>query len=764
MKHPILFFVFFALAILCFCPPAEGKGKLGAWFKEDNLDFKIRIPKDWKEIDYPADYPNLIGLWRGPRMEVNLKKLGSYGFSSDFKILWFETEPMNPVTPSGNDEEKEAPEDEIDEVERAKRLAKRLGQQKARNLDQWLNNYSQLRGMRIDSKKDSKLGERPAVEYEILSKTDIGVDYVHYALSVKVSENYDVAVMYSVVEPEYKKWRSFFKKCTKTLDIDWPDLPDPKKSSRSRKSGRKSKTEPAGPVEFTDTLITHHGKVVEGKIREEGEGYLIQWDQASITVPATLVKQVEYGDPTRYMPETEEDKENVAKGFVKYKGRWISKSRYDTEVRREQEKQEARIARMKEHSDPANPWREERSRFILETTTSEELMNHYADLIDVLFTTYERTLGVKVSSTARKKKPTIRVFKDAQEYHNFSQNPSSAGYFNWADNSLNLYHNFEDPGLSEKTLLHEGTHLLNFLSNTAFTRRPHWIEEGAAEYFGSSKRIIDSKGRIKLEPGQILGNRLLLVNDRIETGEVRELRGALAARSYHYEDYAYWWCFFHFCMNHKKYSKKFLTFYRNLYALKNVEKRTMGSYFMVTPEDSVQYMEKSLGIRDWVRVQAEWEEFVVESVSKVGGFGWFVLGRDLYNEAYYSQFRKTDGLDKPERKEIYEETLKEALASLDRAIGEKEYHKADAYYYRHLVFKSQKETDKALEDIEKALAFDPLKGSYYYSRAALRYKKGKKDEAENDMRIAIALDPMNIKFPVILAEMAAGVFMDVPMM
>ncbi|MBU0754956.1 MAG: DUF1570 domain-containing protein, partial [Planctomycetes bacterium] len=595
--------------------------------------------------------------------------------------------------------------------------------------------------------------------------TSLGVDYMHYAVSVKVSEHYDLAVIYSVVEPHYKKWKSFFRSCWKTVDIEWPELADSERSSSAlagskSESGGKSDASEAG--EFVDTLITRHGKMVEGRIEETDGGYVIAWEGASIKVPADLVKQVEYGDPERNVAQTEEDKENMAKGFVKFKGRWISRSRYETELKRARQEQEERIARLREHSDPGNPWREERSRFILETTTSEELMNHYADLIDTLFSTYERTLGVKVSNSARKNKPTIRVFKDAQEYQNFSKAPGTGGYFSWTDNSLNLYHNFEDPSLSEKTLLHEGTHLLNYLSNSSFIMKPMWVEEGAAEFFGSSDRNIDEKGKIDLIPGQILGNRLLLVHQRIETGEVEDLRDALATNTYQYEDYAYWWSTFHFLMTHDKYSNKFLNFYRNLYELKGVDKENMGSYFKVSPEDAVVYLEKSLGIRDWAALQAEWEQFIEDSVKEVGGFGWFVLGRDLYGEAFRSKFMKTENMDDATRMEIYRDTMESALANLNKAIDEKNYHKAEVYYYRHLVLKDLEKPDEAMKDIEKALESDPLNGGYYYSRATLKYRNNEKTEAQTDVRIAMALDPMNLKFPVILKEMEQGSFVDLP--
>jgi|GEM_PF-3528195 len=757
----VLLLVFITCTAFCFPPPA-GKKKLGRWYKNETLGFKIRTPEDWGFFSINFQTSNLLGRWNGPRLKIKHKELGDISFTSYMQILWFDTLPRDAQkegecgTSGGN----------IDEKERKELLKKRSQKYAAHNLKQWLNNYSGLRGVRILEKKECRLCQRPAEKYEFLSKTGADLDYKHYAVMVTISDHEKLGMIFSVIEPEYKKWKTFFVSCTRTLKIDRPDRPSRRtpKTASSKKSENESQTgrSPDGP-DFTDLLITHHGKMVEGKVCQEKDFYIITWGQDSVRVPSSLVKKVEFGDPGRFVPETEKEKEFLAKGFIKFKGRWISKYRYGTELQKEDARRKKKFSKLRAHSNPATPWRSKRSRFILETTTNEELLNHYADLMDTLFSVYEKTMGVNVSGQAKKNKPIIRVFKDAREYQNFSKLPGTGGYFSWLDNTLNLYHNFEDPTLSEKTLLHEGTHLLNYLSNTKFKGRPRWVEEGAAEYFGSSQISYDRWGKIKLEPGQILGNRLILVHQKISSKKVENLRDALATKTYKYEDYAYWWSSFHFLITHKKYQKKFLRFFSNLYALRGVEKKSSKAYpnmFSVGPEESVSFLEKSLRIDDWNGLQQEWERFIKDNLSQVGGYGWMVLGRDLYYEGIRAKYGQKSNLSNKQRKEVYEDSLVQSLEALDSAIQDFEYQRADAFYYRSLVHYSIDNPTKALQDLQKANELNPLNAYYHSKQAAIHYTHGDKDLALKDMRIAININPLDVTFPVILEEIKAGTFVD----
>ena len=780
--------------------PLPPDASLGPWFKDDAHGFWIRVPDKWDFREPGKGEKHELGFWNGPRLKVKVDKIGRLNFPVTARIVWIERRPMGSITAAAGDDGKgsegkggaeadpgdsgeagkgEEEDDEkkggLTEAERRKLLAERNRRIRARTFDQWLTHFSGLTGVRQTDEKEAKYAKMPAREIEFLSKTNFQTDYKHLAVVIELSEFYELALIYSVVEPEYRQWRSFFRKCAGTLRITRPDKFAGGRAdgeSSSSRSGRDAKADEEKPLE--DVVITRHGKVIEGKVEHDEKVCRIRLGPDAIEAPMDLVKEVIITRPEPFTPVTETEKEQAAKGYVKFKGRWMSPGRYELELKKEREKIRDKIDELKKHSDPADPWRRKTTRFVLETTTSEELLEFYTELFDAHIDAFEKRFKINVTKEAKQRKPLVRIFKDREEYLSFTKAQGTGGYFSSVDNTLNLFHNFEDPSLTEWVLLHEGTHLLNFLSNSDFAGRPHWIEEGTAEYFGSSK-ITRERNRITLEPGQILGNRLLLINERIETREVNTLRAALATHSYQYEDYAYWWSFVHFMIESKDYGKRFIRFYRDLYNLKDVKTQGRKPYLRVDPEDSVELFEKCLRIKDWVMLQAQWEQFIADHVHEVGGYGWMVLGRDLYNESFKKKAQaerarqareNDDGKSKgklpepPPEGQTQADLLARSLKALNRTIEEEKYEKAGAFYYRAMVLKELGLYDEALSDIDRTVALDPLNARYYGRRAVIRYLKENREEALRNMRIAVALDPLDLTLPLILAEMKAGSYVD----
>lgn len=737
--------------VLCNLSYSLGNQSLGDWHKDQKHGFWIRTPEKWAKINLPKNENHRIGFWVGPRIKTKVKNIGTMAFSTQSSIVWIEKKSKRPLTLTEkfkiekNKEERKV----LTEAERKLLLKERSQRIKARSFEQWLNNYSGYTGLRILEKKECELAKKPAVEVVFLSKTNQQANIKHLAFVVRLNVYNDLVLVYSVLEEEFSRWKPFFYKCAKTLRV----LKD--------KSADHDPLKPETPQELKDIIITNHGKIFEGQVSEKGDVYFIDVDGGKITTPKALIKKVEYVSPVSEPPKTEEEKKKAANGYVKFQGKWISSNRFKLERKRELQKIRDKIDGLKKHSDPANPWRAKTSRFILETTTSQELLNHYVELFDAHMTAFEQRFKINISKEARKRKPIVRIFKDRAEYMNFTRAFGTGGYFSFVDNTLHLFHNFEDPALTASVLLHEGAHLLNYLSNTRFAGRPHWIEEGVAEYFGSSKISRNKRGKLILEPGQILGNRLLFIHNLVATRKVNNLRAALATKSYKYPDYAYWWSFVHFMIHSEEYGNKFLKFYRKLYALRNVEGRKNGDFVYVSSEESVKAFEKSLKIKDWDLVQAKWEQFIVDNVEKVGGYGWMVLGRDLYFESFKRKAveenaKKGEELDGKSQKTL----LEESMEALNRSIEEKGYVKAEAFYYRAMAYKEIFEYQKGLQDINRSIELDPLNDRYYSRRAVFQYLLGEKELAVRDMHIAKALNPNNLIYPIIIHDMRMGSFID----
>src|SRR5689334_3431253 len=94
-------------------------------------------------------------------------------------------------------------------------------------------------------------------------------------------------------------------------------------------------------VAGADRLVTTDGRVIDvKKARAEGAGYRLTFEHGEITLAdKTAVKAVEIeGDMSDYVPKDDTEKTNLAKGFVKYGGAWMTKQAYENKLAEEHAK------------------------------------------------------------------------------------------------------------------------------------------------------------------------------------------------------------------------------------------------------------------------------------------------------------------------------------------------------------------------------------------------------------------------------------------
>ena len=100
----------------------------------------------------------------------------------------------------------------------------------------------------------------------------------------------------------------------------------------------------------------------------------------------------------------------------------------------------------------------------------------------------------------------------------FTLSGGVAGYFSPSDKSLNFYHDYAEPEISNWVCLHECTHLLTFLIDPQYVSQI-WVNEGVADYFGSADITLDpKKGKISIAPGRLQTDRVLTVQQAIIDG------------------------------------------------------------------------------------------------------------------------------------------------------------------------------------------------------------------------------------------------------
>jgi tetratricopeptide (TPR) repeat protein len=485
---------------------------------------------------------------------------------------------------------------------------------------------------------------------------------------------------------------------------------------------------------FADRVITKNGRVLEGKVTDKDEkNYSIKLESAEIVVPKSLVKEVLIeGDMSHYKPKNDKEKEMLEKGFVLYRNSWIKKEQYQAELDKENAKRRKILEEEAKHLQFADGWKFETRHFKFQGNCPKEVLDDLANLLEEYYDYMNKNIGIKPSAIANKKM-TVNAFRDMEDYLKSSIAPrGTAGYFSSNEESLNFYYKFDDPSMTRQVMLHEGTHLLTYLSNAKFDP-PAWINEGMAEYF-SSARITGDRGKRKMEPGQILDNRLLLLQEMEKSRYIPIDKWLLYSTTYQnvsankgepYEHYAYWWGFCHFLCTHKTYSKKFFTYFRDFYNLQGFEKKTGyggldtgGVSFEVEPKHYTEKLLQYLGVKDIKKLDDEFRAWI-KAQEPVGARGYFVVGRDLIMDRKYDQ-----GIEK-----------------LNLAI-EKGYDIAEVYSYRSDAWKAKHETQKAIDDLRKAIERDPLEDAYRNEIAnQLWLNKTDRKEALDQMRIAAELNP-----------------------
>lgn len=507
-----------------------------------------------------------------------------------------------------------------------------------------------------------------------------------------------------------------------------------------------------GPPAAADRIVTKSGKVLEGKatVKEDGS-YRIELKTVTIDLAKDIVKEVLIeGDMATYVPKNEKEKEALAKGLVFYNGQWITKEAYKQAVDKELARRKKLLEEESKHLQFADGWKFETAHFQFQGNCPKDVLDDLASLMEEYYAVMNSKIGIKASPALQRKKMTVNVFRNKEDYVRVGGAPSgTGGYFSNLQEALNFYYDFEDPGFTRQVMLHEATHLLTYLSNPKFDA-PAWINEGMAEYFGSS-RITGDKGKRKMEPGQILDNRLLVLQDMEKQNYIPIDKWLEYSTSYGaveraggntYQHYSYWWAFCHFLATNKKYEKKFLQYFKDLYALQGFDKKvgyggmdTGGVAFSVEPKEYIAKLLERLGVRDIQKLDEEFRAWI-RSTEPVGARGYFYVGRDL------TMMRKYD----------------EGLANLDIAI-QKGYDTAECYAMRARCYEGKRQVERANADWRKAIEQNPVEPSYRMELASnLLLSKATREQGIEQLRIAAELDPLDpwIRYRLEEAEKRAG--------
>ncbi|HIG87138.1 MAG TPA: DUF1570 domain-containing protein [Planctomycetes bacterium] len=520
------------------------------------------------------------------------------------------------------------------------------------------------------------------------------------------------------------------------------------------------------PAAQADRVVTIDGRVIEvDRIRERPEGgYILEFANGTIEVPGHIkFKAVEMAwDPNEYKPKNDNERDKLAQGFVRFDGKWISKSAYKNMLRKASEASAKRATAMAAYSNWKTAPSKESKHFIVKSNTSPELLEYYSDLMESYYKLMDKRIGIKPTPSLRRAKMQVNIFKSRAEFSRLKKTPPGvAGYFSPLEQELNFYHDYQEPAITNWVSLHECTHLLTYLIDPQF--RPQiWINEAVADFFGSSDIKIDKRGKISITPGKIQTDRVLTVQQALADDKAIALEDLFMIERSDFQafEYAHAWSFVYFLNNFDDgvYSKKFARFFRELYTRKGVEYKSIPSYgkegtgFQVQPEVIRSFLLKKLGVKDVALLESNWHNFI----------------GDIEINAPEARLKR--GLRAVQNRKV-EEALPDLTAAIDAGLAD-----ARAYASRARALASigmfleegepaeepddgmtrSERMDLALEDIDKAIELDPLNASYRFDKGMLllgfspwiyiinfEHEGSDRDEARASVRLALNLAPDN---------------------
>lgn len=464
-----------------------------------------------------------------------------------------------------------------------------------------------------------------------------------------------------------------------------------------------------------DKILTNDGRYFDVvKARESEDGYTLEFEHGVVETPADFVQSVEIeGNMEDYVPQDDREQQMLEDGYVRYQGKWWKQVAYENELRKQAEESAERTAELAEHSDWRGAYELETKHFLFRSNTTPELLEHYAELIEQFYSDLNRRIPIKPPPDLRRIKLPINIFKNTEDFYEFARSarPGVLGYFTWYDHSLNFFHDFQDPDLTNVVALHECTHLLTYLIDPQFDP-PIWLNEGIADWLGTCNIEVDDRGRFELEPGQLQMGRVLTVQEAMRSGNDVTLEELIRVPNAGFTafHYAHGWSFVYFLNNTTDaYKKGFDKLFRDLYTVKK-------------------------GI-----------EYAWEPSSKRGGTAKYVAPDEI--ERLLLEYLKVDSLDE------LEEEWKEFVAAIEIDTPEALFQRGYRAIYNSF---DEDEERRALEDLDKAIDLGIQDPRAFAARAEAHSRNLNRSAAIADLRRAVELSPLQPSYRFALGRELSG--------
>ena len=473
-----------------------------------------------------------------------------------------------------------------------------------------------------------------------------------------------------------------------------------------------------------DILVLKDGRIIDGFEMEQAEGHvLVELKSGAIQIEDRLVDVLlEKDKEISIVPQTDEEREQFEKGFVRFEGRW-------TKVRTATKAIKRTVAARIEQAEEDKRRQQWKDRYTTETkhfqwqhTTPLGTTNRFIEACDAYYEIFKKDW--KIKRDKKKPKLPINFYASRKEFlRSGGVGGGTLAYFKFVEPyDLCAFYDRLDPQFTEQVLFHELGHYLHKLIDEDF-KYPHWPGESLSEYYGGAKWDPSSKS---LEVGLIHNGRLATIKREMADGKKIELRKMITTKGF--EDYTWGWSFVHMLMNDKKHQKNFKKFFLGLATDKNV-KRTRGAIGLkfVEGEEVLRYFMECMKLEekaDLRELEKEWYDYINE-----------VLEFSGENALIWEAKTASSQGEKKRARELYEEAFEESM----------ETPLAKAHFdYAQLLRSVKSKKKERFTHLRAAVTKAPLTAEYRFALGKeLAKSKDDDEKAEGEKLMAIAkeLDP-----------------------
>lgn len=477
-----------------------------------------------------------------------------------------------------------------------------------------------------------------------------------------------------------------------------------------------------------DVLSLKDGRIFDGvNLERVDEGIRVSFENGDVVVPRALVHDFVIEGDLGPAPETDEDREMVDKGFVRFDGRWVTTRERDRKIEQLLEERRAALEEAKERREWRNRLVVESRNFNYEATVPDHIFESYSALCDEYFEAFAKAW--KIKKPADEDRATLKLYVDHESFMDITGQGSGIGGFFWPTKpyEVNIYYDRLDPLFTEEVLYHEVGHYLQKLVVIDF-KYPHWPGESLCEYYAASTWDPVKK---KLDWGGLHPGRITSIKQDIEKDEWVDLRDMiLGCNDRNYHDYDWGWSFVHYLMSQPKRAKNFKKFYIALARGRDVD-RTVQSYGRIRmetvsgPEMLASFMKymKLKDDDDLKELEKEWYTHIRENLqlSDARGFENAAVRSLRLGRKHRAKRLLEQAIELGSRKSITYHRLANVLADMD-------------------------EDEAAREKWRQAVALDPLVPEYYIALGSslLREKDEVKwEEGKRLLYLALDIEPDN---------------------